>query len=89
MTLPPGAPSTAAGWPCAAPRCPPSRPLTARWDRRRQAELAWRALPLLPLSALATHAFPFERAAEAYACADRKDDGLIHAALRYQGEADA
>jgi hypothetical protein len=43
----------------------------------------------LPLSALATHAFPFERAAEAHACADRKDDGLIHAALRYQGEADA
>jgi 2-desacetyl-2-hydroxyethyl bacteriochlorophyllide A dehydrogenase len=63
--------------------------LTARWDRRRRAELAWRLCRELPLSALATHAFPFERAAEAYACADRKDDGLIHAALRYQGEADA
>ncbi|HWD43762.1 MAG TPA: zinc-binding alcohol dehydrogenase [Actinomycetota bacterium] len=63
--------------------------LSARWDRRRRAELAWRLCRELPLSALATHAFPFERAAEAYACADHKDDGLIHAALRYQGEADA
>jgi 2-desacetyl-2-hydroxyethyl bacteriochlorophyllide A dehydrogenase len=63
--------------------------LSARWDRRRRAELAWRLCRELPLSALATHAFPFERAAEAYACADRKDGGLIHAALRYQGEADA
>jgi 2-desacetyl-2-hydroxyethyl bacteriochlorophyllide A dehydrogenase len=63
--------------------------LSARWDRRRRAELAWRLCRELPLSALASHAFPFERAAEAYACADRKDDGLIHAALRYQGEADA
>jgi 2-desacetyl-2-hydroxyethyl bacteriochlorophyllide A dehydrogenase len=58
--------------------------LTARWDRRRRAELAWRLASGLPLSVLATHAFPFEQAAEAYACADRKDDGLMHAALRYQ-----
>jgi 2-desacetyl-2-hydroxyethyl bacteriochlorophyllide A dehydrogenase len=57
--------------------------LTARWDRRRRAELAWRLARGLPLSVLATHAFPFEQAAEAYACADRKEDGLIHAALRY------
>ena len=57
--------------------------LTARWDRRRRAELAWRLASGLPLSVLATHAFPFEQAAEAYACADRKDDGLMHAALRY------
>jgi 2-desacetyl-2-hydroxyethyl bacteriochlorophyllide A dehydrogenase len=58
--------------------------LGARWDRRRRAELAWRLARELPLSALATHDFPFERAAEAYACADRKDGGLIQAALRYQ-----
>jgi 2-desacetyl-2-hydroxyethyl bacteriochlorophyllide A dehydrogenase len=58
--------------------------LTARWDRGRRAELAWRLARELPLAALATHAFPFERAAEAYACVDRKDDGLLHAALRYQ-----
>jgi 2-desacetyl-2-hydroxyethyl bacteriochlorophyllide A dehydrogenase len=62
--------------------------LTARWDRRRRAELAWRLTRELPLPALATHAFPFEQAAEAYACADRKDDGLIHAALRYQEDAE-
>jgi 2-desacetyl-2-hydroxyethyl bacteriochlorophyllide A dehydrogenase len=58
--------------------------LTARWDRRRRSELAWWLTRELPLAVLATHAFPFERAADAYACADRKDDGLIHAALRYQ-----
>jgi threonine dehydrogenase-like Zn-dependent dehydrogenase len=57
--------------------------LTARWDRRRRSELAWRLAGELPLSVLATHEFPLEQAAEAYACADRKDDGLIHAALRY------
>jgi len=57
--------------------------LTARWDRRRRAELAWRLARELPLAVLATHAFAFERAAEAFACADRKEDGLIHAALRY------
>ena len=58
--------------------------LTARWDRRRRAELAWRLARELPLAVLATHAFAFEQAAEAYACADRKEGGLIHAALRYE-----
>lgn len=58
--------------------------LTARWDRSRRAELAWALVRELPLGALATHGFTFEEAAEAYACADRKGDGLIHAALRYQ-----
>jgi 2-desacetyl-2-hydroxyethyl bacteriochlorophyllide A dehydrogenase len=57
--------------------------LTGRWDRRRRAELAWRLARELPLAVLATHAFPFEQAAEAYACADRKEGGLIHATLRY------
>jgi 2-desacetyl-2-hydroxyethyl bacteriochlorophyllide A dehydrogenase len=57
--------------------------LTARWDRRRRAELAWRLARELPLAALATSAFAFEEAAEAYACADGKDHGLIHVALRY------
>jgi threonine dehydrogenase-like Zn-dependent dehydrogenase len=57
--------------------------LSARWDRGRRAELAWRLTRELPLQVLATHAFPFEGAAEAYAYADGKQDGLIHAALRY------
>ena len=58
--------------------------LTARWDRARRAELAWRLVRELPLPDLATHAFAFEDAAQAYACADRRDPGLLHAALRYQ-----
>jgi 2-desacetyl-2-hydroxyethyl bacteriochlorophyllide A dehydrogenase len=58
--------------------------LTSRWDRGRRAEVAWRLARELPLGVLCTHEYPFERAAEAYAHADRKDDGLIHAALRYR-----
>jgi hypothetical protein len=46
--------------------------------------VAWRLARELPLPVLATHEFPFEQAADAYACVDRKQDGLIHAALRYQ-----
>jgi 2-desacetyl-2-hydroxyethyl bacteriochlorophyllide A dehydrogenase len=58
--------------------------LTARWDRGRRAETAWGLARELPLAVLASHEFPFERAAEAYARLDRKEDGLIHAALRYR-----
>ncbi len=55
----------------------------ARWDRRRRLETARALLGELPLSALASHTFPFERAGEAYAALDRCDDGLIHVALAY------
>jgi threonine dehydrogenase-like Zn-dependent dehydrogenase len=58
--------------------------LTARWDRGRRARLAWQLARALPLPVLATHEFPFEQAAEAYARLDRKQDGLIHASLRYR-----
>jgi threonine dehydrogenase-like Zn-dependent dehydrogenase len=58
-------------------------PLSARWDRGRRAELAWRLLAELPVAVLCTHEFPFEAAAEAYAHTDRKEAGLIHAALAY------
>jgi 2-desacetyl-2-hydroxyethyl bacteriochlorophyllide A dehydrogenase len=58
--------------------------LSARWDRRRRAEEAWKLVRELPLRELATHEFPFERAADAYASADRQQDGLVHAALRYR-----
>jgi hypothetical protein len=37
----------------------------------------------LPLSALASHTFPVDRAGEAYAALDRGDDGVIHVALAY------
>ena len=58
--------------------------LTARWDRGRRAEAAWSLARELPLAVLASHEFPFEQAAEAYARLDRREDGLIHAALRYR-----
>jgi 2-desacetyl-2-hydroxyethyl bacteriochlorophyllide A dehydrogenase len=58
--------------------------LSARWDRRRRAEVAWQLARELPLALLASHEFPFEQAADAYARLDRKQDGVIHAALRYR-----
>jgi 2-desacetyl-2-hydroxyethyl bacteriochlorophyllide A dehydrogenase len=57
---------------------------TARWDRRRRAELAWRLTRELPLRVLATHEFPFERAADAYARLDARQGDLVHAVLRYR-----
>jgi 2-desacetyl-2-hydroxyethyl bacteriochlorophyllide A dehydrogenase len=57
--------------------------LSARWDRGRRAELAWRLARELPLGVLATHEFPFERAADAYACLDAGQGDLVHAVLRY------
>ncbi len=56
---------------------------TARWDRRRRAELAWRLARELPLRVLATHEFPFERAADAYERLDARQGELVHAVLRY------
>jgi 2-desacetyl-2-hydroxyethyl bacteriochlorophyllide A dehydrogenase len=58
--------------------------LTARWDRSRRRETARALLSELPLSALATHEFPFERAPEAYAAVAGDASDLIHAALRYR-----
>jgi 2-desacetyl-2-hydroxyethyl bacteriochlorophyllide A dehydrogenase len=54
-----------------------------RWDRRRRLEATLTLLEELPLSALASHTFAFERAPEAYAAIDRGDDGLVHVALAY------
>ncbi len=54
-----------------------------RWDRRRRLETARALLDELPVSLLASHTFPFERAPEAYAALDREDDGLLHVALAY------
>jgi 2-desacetyl-2-hydroxyethyl bacteriochlorophyllide A dehydrogenase len=58
--------------------------LRGRWDPRRRREAARDLLDQLPLSALATTEFAFEDAAEAYAAIDRCEDGLVHAALRYE-----
>ncbi len=54
-----------------------------RWDRERRLATTRRLLADLPLSALASHTYPFERAPEAYAALDRGDDGLVHVALAY------
>ena len=57
--------------------------LAARWDRRRRREAARTLLSELPLEALTTHEFPFERAPDAYAAVAGEAPDLIHAALRY------
>ncbi len=54
-----------------------------RWDRQRRLETTRTLLEELPLSPLASHTFPFERAPDAYAALDRGDDGLLHVALAY------
>lgn len=54
-----------------------------RWDRQRRLETTQALLGELPLSALASHTFPFERAPEAYAALDRDDDEPVHVALTY------
>jgi 2-desacetyl-2-hydroxyethyl bacteriochlorophyllide A dehydrogenase len=57
--------------------------LATTWDVPRRREVALRLLRDLPVDSLATHEFPFERAADAYAAIDRADEDLIHAALTY------
>ena len=54
-----------------------------RWDRRRRLETTRALLAELPLSTLASHTFPLERAAEAYTAIDRGDEGVVHVALTY------
>jgi 2-desacetyl-2-hydroxyethyl bacteriochlorophyllide A dehydrogenase len=54
-----------------------------RWDRQRRLATTQALLDELPVSALASHTFPFERAPDAYAALDREDDGLVHVALAY------
>jgi 2-desacetyl-2-hydroxyethyl bacteriochlorophyllide A dehydrogenase len=57
----------------------------ARWDRRRRLETTQELLEELerPLSRLASHAFPLERAPEAYAALERGEEGVVHVALAY------
>ena len=61
----------------------PSR-LQARWSIESRRREAARLLKQLPLSDIASHEFPFELAADAYAALDRGDDRLVHVALSYQ-----
>jgi threonine dehydrogenase-like Zn-dependent dehydrogenase len=60
----------------------PSR-LSTHWTIERRRQEVARLLPELPLKRLATHEFPFDRAAEAFAALDRGEDGMLHVALAY------
>jgi threonine dehydrogenase-like Zn-dependent dehydrogenase len=57
--------------------------LAARWDIPQRRRVAATLTSELPLKTLATHEYPFLRAAEAYAALDRGDPGVVHIALRY------
>lgn len=54
-----------------------------RWDRGRRLETTQTLLAELPLSLLASHTLPLERATEAYAAIDRGDVGVVHVALSH------
>jgi 2-desacetyl-2-hydroxyethyl bacteriochlorophyllide A dehydrogenase len=58
--------------------------LTAAWTRERRRAAARRLLEELPVQVLASHVFPFEDAAAAYAAVDRGEPGILHAALSYR-----
>lgn len=57
--------------------------LRSRWDLARRRRVTRRLMDELPLAALATHAFPFEAADEAFAAVDQGMPRLLHAALGY------
>lgn len=57
--------------------------LSAGWTIERRRREAAALLGELPLEPLATHTFPVERAAAAFAALDRGEEGLMHAALAY------
>jgi 2-desacetyl-2-hydroxyethyl bacteriochlorophyllide A dehydrogenase len=58
--------------------------LASRWDVARRRAAARRLLADLPLEALPVGEFPLADASAAYAALDRGDQGLLHAALRYE-----
>jgi 2-desacetyl-2-hydroxyethyl bacteriochlorophyllide A dehydrogenase len=57
--------------------------LAGRWDVARRRAITRDLLARLPVAELATHAFPFPAASEAFAAVDRAERGLVHAALCY------
>lgn len=58
--------------------------LSGTWTPERRRREAAALLAELPLGALATHTYPFARAAEAFAALDRGEEGLMHVALAYE-----
>ena len=57
--------------------------LAANWTRDRRRATVARLLKELPLHVLATHVFPFDNPAAAYAALARAEPGLLHAAFAY------
>ena len=57
--------------------------LAPRWTLARRRSAVRALLSELPLSTLATHTFPFDDAAAAFAALDRGDEDIVHAALAY------
>lgn len=57
--------------------------LASEWDKDKRLRAVVALMDDLPLSAFATHTFPFENADDAYDAIDRRQEGLIHAALEY------
>jgi len=58
--------------------------MSHEWDVARRRSVAMQLLTELPLTAVATHEFPFAAASDAYAAVDAGVPGLLHAALRYE-----
>lgn len=58
--------------------------LSARWDKARRFEVAWKALERLRPEKWITHRFPFEKAAEAYRLLDQNSQETIQVILGYQ-----
>jgi 2-desacetyl-2-hydroxyethyl bacteriochlorophyllide A dehydrogenase len=57
--------------------------LQPRWSRQRRLEVARELLPELELTALISHRFPIERAAEAYALLDSRPEDTVQVVLTY------
>jgi threonine dehydrogenase-like Zn-dependent dehydrogenase len=57
--------------------------LSARWDRARRFEAAWRALSDIDTAPLVSHRFAFEDAAAAYELLDRSPEHVLQVLLTY------
>jgi 2-desacetyl-2-hydroxyethyl bacteriochlorophyllide A dehydrogenase len=58
--------------------------LSARWDRPRRSDAAWRALADIDPRPLVSHRIPFEKAADAYELLDRSPEKVLQVLLDYR-----
>jgi 2-desacetyl-2-hydroxyethyl bacteriochlorophyllide A dehydrogenase len=56
---------------------------TGRWTKSRRRDTAWSILKRVDPVRFVTHRYPFERAAEAYACLDQNPGACVQAILTY------